>query len=190
MPDVPALLFVLGPPAVGKMTVGAEIARRTGFKLFHNHMTIEPLLRLFPFDSPQFSRLNNDFRTRILEEAANSEIPGLVFSVVWAFDLPEDAEQIERYSRPFRERGARILFLELAASQSVRLQRNIQDSRLAEKPSKQDLEWSRQHLLEWDEKHRMNSNGEFDGCADHLLVENSALAPGEVAARAIEFFGL
>ncbi|HTJ71068.1 MAG TPA: hypothetical protein VL551_26225 [Actinospica sp.] len=162
----------------------------TGYKLLHNHMTIEPLLRLFPYDSPQFTRLNNEFRARILEEAANSDIPGLVFSVVWAFDLPEDAKAIEAYAQPFRTRGSRIRYLELAATQSVRLQRNIQDSRLAEKPSKKDLAWSRDHVLELDSKHRMNSAGEFDGRADHLLIENSNLPPDEAATRAIDFFGL
>jgi adenylate kinase family enzyme len=28
-------VLIFGPPAVGKMTVGHEVARRTGFKLFH-----------------------------------------------------------------------------------------------------------------------------------------------------------
>jgi shikimate kinase len=37
----PALIFIVGPPAVGKMTVGAELARRTGFQLFHNHHAID-----------------------------------------------------------------------------------------------------------------------------------------------------
>jgi hypothetical protein len=48
----PALLFVVGPPAVGKMTVGREIAERTGLRLFHNHMSAEPVLPFFDFGSP------------------------------------------------------------------------------------------------------------------------------------------
>ena len=32
---------IIGPQAVGKMTVGQELAKITGLKLFHNHMTIE-----------------------------------------------------------------------------------------------------------------------------------------------------
>ncbi|GAA1641000.1 hypothetical protein [Actinoplanes couchii] len=48
------MLFVIGPPAVGKMTVGAEIAARTGLRLFHNHMAIEPVLRFFPGGSAPF----------------------------------------------------------------------------------------------------------------------------------------
>jgi ATP-dependent Lon protease len=41
----PLLLFVVGPPAVGKMSVGQAIAERTGLRLFHNHISIELALR-------------------------------------------------------------------------------------------------------------------------------------------------
>lgn len=194
MPDpttsAPTLLFVIGPPAVGKMTVGAAIAEHTGFKLFHNHMTIEPLVRLFPFGTPQFTRLNDEFRTRILQEAAGSDLPGLVFSVVWFFDQPEDAESVARYAAPFAERGGRVLYLELTAPLETRLERNTGPTRLAEKPTKQDLEWSRRHVIALDGEHRMNSHGYFDGRDDHLLVDNTQLTPDEVARRAVEFFGL
>ena len=37
------LVLIFGPQAVGKMTVGQELAKKTGLKLFHNHMTIELL---------------------------------------------------------------------------------------------------------------------------------------------------
>lgn len=189
-PAAPALLFVIGPPAVGKMTVGAAVARRTGFRLFHNHMTIEPLVRLFPFGSPQFTRLNDEFRSRILQEAAASDLPGLVFSVVWCFDDPADAEAVDRYAAPFAARGGRVLFLELTAPLETRLERNTGPTRLAEKPTKQDLEWSRQNVITMDGEHRMNSHGYFDGRDDHLLVDNTHLSPDEVAEQAVTFFGL
>jgi hypothetical protein len=46
----PTLVCIVGPGAVGKMTVGAELAARTGLKLFHNHHTIDLLLRVFPWE--------------------------------------------------------------------------------------------------------------------------------------------
>ncbi|PYC69073.1 hypothetical protein C7C46_28615 [Streptomyces tateyamensis] len=190
-PPPPTLLFVIGPAAVGKMTVGAAIAERTGFKLFHNHLTIEPLLRLFPYGSPQFQRLNHAFREQILAEAAASDLPGLVFTVVWHFDDPADAALVERYSAPFRERGARVLYLELTAEQGVRLVRNAGESRLAEKASKRDLAWSNQHLVELDAQHRLNSVDDFAHLPGaHLLIDNTRLAPAEVADRAVAHFGL
>lgn len=194
MPDStppPTLLFVIGPAAVGKMTVGAAIAERTGLRLFHNHLTIEPLLRLFPYESPQFQRLNHAFREQILAEAAASDLPGMVFTLVWDFDDPEDGALVERYAAPFRERGARVLFLELAADQSVRLKRNAGESRLAEKASKRDLAWSDANLIGMDTRHRLNSAGDFDHVPEaHLLIDNTHLEPGEVADRAVRHFAL
>jgi hypothetical protein len=86
------LLFIVGPVAVGKMTVGEQIAARTGLRLFHNHLAIEPVLRFFPFDSPQFGRLVHRFRRDLIEEVAASDLPGLIFTYVWAFDVPAPAE--------------------------------------------------------------------------------------------------
>lgn len=41
------LLFLIGDAAVGKMTVGQELMKITDLRLFHNHMTIEPVLEIF-----------------------------------------------------------------------------------------------------------------------------------------------
>lgn len=90
----------------------------------------------------------------------------------------------------FRERGGRVLFLELETSQDERLRRNEGASRLAEKPSKRDLESSRAGLLALDAKWRMNSGGAFDGRADWLRVDNTHLSPGDVAERVVEHFHL
>ena len=71
--------MIFGPAAVGKMAVVFELAKITGFKVFHNHMTIEPLIRIFPHGSPHFNRLDKEFRFRIFEEAAMSDLKGLIF---------------------------------------------------------------------------------------------------------------
>ncbi|MGK5684772.1 hypothetical protein [Actinoplanes sp. URMC 104] len=188
--SAPTLLFVIGPPAVGKMTVGQAIADRTGFRLLHNHLTIEPVLRFFDFGTPAFQRLVDNFRIGVLEEVAASDLPGLVFTFVWAFDHPGDAQTVASYARPFAERGGRILYLELEATQSARLERNAGADRLAEKPSKRDLERSRKHLLEVDATHKLNSTTEFDGRDDYLRVDNTHLSPDQVAATAVRHFRL
>jgi len=139
----PTLLFIVGPPAVGKMTVGDEIARRTGFRLFHNHLSIEPVLRIFGFGTDPFHRLVHGFRLNVFEEVAGSDLRGLIFTWVWAFDLPSDAEAVERYSAPFRDRESRVLFVELEASLEERLRRNETAFRLSEKASKRDVASSR-----------------------------------------------
>jgi hypothetical protein len=189
MGDTPILLLVVGPPAVGKMTVGEAVAARTGMPVFHNHLTIEPVLRFFPFGTPAFLRLVDEFRTRLIAEVAESDLPGLVFTFVRAFELEADGQTIETYAEPFRRRGGRVLTVELSATQDERLRRNVGASRLAEKPSKRNLEHSRRILLELDEHHRLNSDGEFDG-PDYLRVDNTDLTPDQVATLVIERFGI
>jgi hypothetical protein len=186
----PTLMYLVGPPAVGKMTVGQEIAARTGMRLFHNHMTIELVLQFFEFGSPPFGRLVEDFRQRLMEEVAGSDLRGVIFTFVWAFDLPSELEALERYARPFRQRGGRVLFVELQADQAERLLRNESATRLAENPSKRDLAASRRNLLELDDQHRLSSHGEFDNRADYLRIDNTHVSAEHVAERVVEHFGL
>ena len=184
------LVFIVGPPAVGKMTVGMELARRTGLKLFHNHQTIDLVLQFFAHGTPPFHRLVGEFRRRILEEVAGSDLPGLIFTYVWAFDDRSDWAVVEEYASIFHATGGRVVFVELAATQAERLRRNETELRLTEKPSKRDVEQSRRRLLEADARYRMNSTGEFDGRADYLRIDNTDLSPGAVADQVIEVFDL
>ncbi len=189
MPE-PTLVFIVGPPAAGKMTVGHELAQRTGLKLFHNHLTIELVLPLFPFGTPAFHRLVGDFRRRIFEEVAASDLPGLIFTYVWAFDHPSDAAYVEELAAIFRTRDGRVLFVELEATQEERLRRNATEFRLTQKPSKRDLAASRQRLLEYDLQHQLNSRGEFDAQPDYLRINNTELEPSVVAEQIIKHFDL
>ena len=184
------LVFIVGPPAVGKMTVGVELAKRTGLRLFHNHHTIELVLRFFPFGTPPFGRLVNEFRRRIFEEVAGSDLPGLIFTYVWAFDQPGDHAEVAHLADIFASRGGRVLYVELQATQQERLRRNETEFRLAEKPSKRDVAASRARLLEHDAAYRLNSAGEFQGRADYLRIDNTDLPPETVAERIIDHFAL
>jgi hypothetical protein len=172
------------------MAVGHELALLTGLKLFHNHLTIELVLPFFPFGSAPFNRLVREFRRRILEEVAASDLPGLIFTYVWAFGEEADAAAVEEFSEIFRSRGAEVLFVELEASQAERLRRNETEFRLAQKPSKRDLKASRERLLHNDATHKLNSTDEFAARPDYLRIENTSLGPDAAAARIIEHFGL
>jgi hypothetical protein len=190
MQEPPLLLFLIGAPAVGKMTVGHEIARLTGLRLFHNHLSIEPALRFFDYGTPPFVRLVEGFRRGVLEEVASSNLPGLIFTFVWAFELPAEAESVQQYSAPFRERGGRVLFAELQAELEERLRRNESEFRLAEKPSKRDVEASRRRLLESEHSHRFRSDSEHDADKNWLRLDTTQLQPRAVAELIVQHFAL
>ena len=184
------LVVIFGPAAVGKMAVGLELQRLTGLRLFHNHMAVDLALRFFPFGTPQFSRLVSTFRTRVFEEVASSDLPGLIFTYVWALDDPRDKAGVDGLVRVFAERGASVCYVELAATQEERLRRNVTPLRLAEKHPKRDLERSRALLLEHDAKYKLNSNGDFFYPDQHIKIENTHLEPTQVAEQIIATFAI
>lgn len=182
------LVVVFGPPAVGKMTVGRELSRLTGYPLLHNHLTIEPLLEVFAWSSPAFQRLKEEFRRRIVEEAVAAELPGLVFTYVWGLELDNERAFVEGYLDTVTGAGGSVRFVELAAPLAVRQERNNTEARLAAKPSKRDREFNDANLLEL-EGYVMNT-GAVATPADallarhpHLRLDNSELSPAEAAGR-------
>lgn len=183
------LVFLIGPPAVGKMTVGEALSGRTGLPLFHNHLSIEAVLPIFEFGSPPFGRLVSGFRERVFEEVAESDHDGLIFTYVWAFDQPGDRTFVERMKGIFESRGGRSVFVELWANLDTRLERNATESRLQRKPSKRDLAGSRTRLLDIENRYRLRSDGDFP-FAEHLAIDNTTLDPDAVAERIATNFSL
>ncbi len=186
----PQLVFLIGPIAVGKMTVGLELARRTGMRLLHNHMTIDLALPFFEFGSEPFQRLVGNFRAQIIEEVAGSQLPGLLFTFVWAFDRPEEAATIEGYAKPFRERGLRVSFVELVATQAERLRRNQTELRLEHKRSKRDLTWSETNLLAMDERYVLSSPNDFRARRDWLRLDTTDLTASATCELIMQELGL
>jgi hypothetical protein len=186
------LLFVFGPPAVGKMTVGRAIADASGFRLFHNHHVIEPLLDVFEFETPQFQTLMAEFRQRVLEEAAAADVD-LVFTLVWALDLAEDVAAVRRHLEPFVAAGRRVALVELYAGLETRLARNRTELRLAEKKSKRNLVWSDDNVRGL-ERIQMNTGvpspgDELIAGFPHLRIDNTDRSPEEVAAEVLAWVG-
>ena len=77
------LVFLIGNGAAGKMTVGQELMKQTKLRLFHNDMTIEPVIESFGcYDSAVINRM----RDVVFEKFARSDNEGMIFTYMWAFD--------------------------------------------------------------------------------------------------------
>lgn len=48
------LVFIHGPAAAGKYTVGRELAALTGFELYHNHLVVDEVLKTHAFGTSSF----------------------------------------------------------------------------------------------------------------------------------------
>lgn len=184
------LVILFGPQAVGKMTVGQELEKLTGLRLFHNHMTIELVAPFFSYGSSEGKRLVNLFREEIFKAVAKSDLPGLIFTYVWAFDSPSDRDYLEKLRDLFLSHGGEVYFVELAADYDARLARNATPNRLAHKPSKRDLEKSDEIFKNIEGKYRLNSlPGEVQE-KNYLRIDNTSLPPDEVARQIKEALGL
>jgi hypothetical protein len=183
-------ILITGPQAVGKMTVGQELAKITNLKLFHNHMSIELVLNFFDYGTSSFKRLSGLFREEIFKEVASSDLEGLIFTYVWYFDDKNDWDYIENLTKIFREKGAEIYYVELESDIEERIKRNKTEHRLHHKPSKRGVSGSDEKLRESMLKHRPNSQeGEIKE-KNYLRINNTDLSPNAVAQQIKEEFNL
>lgn len=183
-------IIITGPMAVGKMAVGMALAELTNLRIFHNHMTIEPVIRLFPYGSKEAQHLIGHFREEIFQAMVHSDQPGMIFTYVCDFDDPHDKAYMMSRLEMFEEQGAQTYLVELEADLEVRVHRNSTPLRLEEKPSKRDVATSEERMLKLVENHRLNSDEGEIQYPNYLRIDNSTLSPEEVATIIVERFGL
>jgi hypothetical protein len=185
------LVIILGPHAVGKMTVGQELSSITGLRLFHNHMTIELVRNFFNVHgSEEGRRLNSMFRQEIFEAVAKSDLPGLIFTYMFDFDDPLEYEYINSIIRLFESHNAETCVVELSADFDVRIERNKTENRLENKPSKRDIQKSEELFRNLESKHRLNSNENEVPFNNYFKIINTNMSPDEVATKIKERFSL
>lgn len=121
------LVFIYGPPAVGKLTVAEELAKLTGYKLFHNHLTQDLAGEIFPdFGLPRFD-LVYDLRLDVFRHAAKGNI-NLIFTCARDND-ERDKQFIKDTIDAIFGNNGKICFVQLTAPREVLMERVIDDSR-------------------------------------------------------------
>ena len=174
-------VLIFGPHAVGKMTVGHELEKLTGLKLFHNHMTIELVSPFFDYGTETGRRLVRLFRKEIFEEVAKSDLEGMIFTYIWALSTKEDWDYVDKVCDIFESKGGTVYFVELEADTEERLERNKSPHRLNHKPTKRNIDRSEKDLKESMENYRLNSkNGEIKR-ENYIKIDNTNLNSEETA---------
>ncbi len=180
------LVILMGNLAVGKMTVGQELEKITDLRLFHNHVMYEFMFKHFGDDFA-----SDRLKDVIYEEFPKSDNYGLIVTVCVNFDAEPDWEDsLNSITKHFKEVNAEIFYVELVASQEIRLQRNKTENRLLHKPTKRDIENSDKHLIDTDKKVRLVSNDGEILLENYIKIDNSNLLPNIVAKKIKEKFSL
>ena len=175
-------VLLLGPQAVGKMTIGQEIEKLTGMKVFHNHQTIDMMLPYFDFSEPSHHRLKDTIRREMFKEMANSSLEGVIFTFVCLFGVEGGGvEFIEETVGIFEKAGSDVYIVELDAPVETRVDRNVTENRLLHKVTKRDVVASEKDLRETAAGYRTRSlPGELPN-ANYLFLDTQHLSAVESA---------
>jgi hypothetical protein len=121
------LIFLHGMPGVGKLTVAQELAALTGYKLFHNHLTVDLVGAVFPFGSGPFVELRELIWIEMFRQAAAAKLPGLIFT--FAYDRTVSKSFIANATSAVAAAGGEILFVELRCTDEELERRLTEPSR-------------------------------------------------------------
>jgi hypothetical protein len=170
----PTLVYLYGPPAVGKLTVATELQHLTGFRLFHNHLTVNALRSVFDFGTDGFNEVVHRVRLDVFETATRNAID-VIFtnSSIWA--VADGRAQLAAFAGEARARveraGGRVVFVQLSAPADVLVARVDEASRrdhgkLVDPQRLRDL----LSMLDPDPLH-----------PDDLVIDTSAVTPADAA---------
>ena len=106
------LIVIYGATAVGKLTTAKELAKKTGYPILHNHLTIDLVENFFPFKSKPFSNLLRKIRLDIVSELLSQKVPGLI----WTTGFPNTKDTHAFYMRLdslMRKNGGAVNYVKL-----------------------------------------------------------------------------
>jgi hypothetical protein len=122
------LVFIYGPVASGKLTVGRELTKLTSLPLFHNHLVVDAVSAVFAFGTEPFVRLREDLWLQIIGEAARRG-QSLIFT--FAPEPTVDAGFPARVRALVRSFGGTVLFVALTLAPGEQERRLTDPSRAA-----------------------------------------------------------
>lgn len=169
--------FVLlyGRPAVGELTVGRELARLTGYRLFDNHLIVDAALAVYDFGTPQFIALREAlWRAAFTEIAKDQALPGLIFTFNPEQTVPQ--RFVDDLFALFTVAGVETRCVELTAPEDV-IEQRLENADRRQKGKLIDLELYRQ----------LRADGTFATpvITHNRLVIDTADVTAEEAARKI-----
>jgi hypothetical protein len=111
------LIFLYGLPGVGKLTVARELEMLTGFRVFHNHLTVDLVQSVFEFGSQPFVELREKIWLEVFFRAAEAKLAGLIFTFV--FEKTVGNSFIGNVRSVVESTGGEVHFVELQCSSPV-----------------------------------------------------------------------
>jgi chloramphenicol 3-O-phosphotransferase len=174
----PRVIVLHGPPASGKHTIALELSRVAGLPLFHNHLTVDLLLALFPFGSPAFAGHRERIWLDLMADAVGAG-SSLIFTFNPERTVSSDFPAV--LAARIRERGGATAFVQVECPESEIERRIESDSRRAFRK-----------LASLEVYRRLKREGafEFPPMPSQVRVDSSKATAREAAERIAAALGL
>ena len=181
------LVVIIGPQAVGKMTIGEKLKEKIGYTLMTNHDSIEIAIKIFSSNKDAKLKLKSKIREDVFNICLENNI-SIIFTFVVDFNTNEDILYLNELKNKFEKTGGHFYLIELEADLQTRLERNKTPHRLEYKPSKKNIEWSEKELIESMNIYRMNSIKDEIKFDNYIKINNTNLSPNAVCDIIINKF--
>ncbi len=108
------LVFIYGPPGVGKLTVANELSKITKYPVFHNHIAIDLVKSVYGYGNRTAEDLIRAINLAAIKTMAmeNSDL-------IFTYSRPNDNAFIKEAVKSVEERGGKTLFVRLVCDKDV-----------------------------------------------------------------------
>ncbi len=122
------VIFIYGPAASGKFTIGCELSEKLGIPLFHNHLTVDLVTTLFEFGSDGFKELRREIWQNSFAAAAKA---GQSFVFTFHPEATVQEDLVSSLQQIVEENGGAVQYIELMCSDGEVLKRLANPDRSA-----------------------------------------------------------
>lgn len=174
------LVVLYGPPAVGKLSVAKELVKLTGYRNFHNQLTVDLVRAIFDWGTPLYSTFVKKYRLELLTAAAKSKTPGLIITI--AYCRFHDSPSVRRYVRIIKRYGGEAVFVQLICSRAELMKRVRHELR-----SRHSKITSQKVLAQVLKEHDFDSPVPFP---ENYKLDTTHLTPRQAALKINRHYGL
>lgn len=174
------LIFLYGPPGVGKLTVGKELTKLTGYKLFHNQLVVDLVHSLFDWGTPLYKKFTAKYIFELLQQAARQKVAGVIFT--YCYCQYHDKPFIKKIFSRIIKHGGKVFAVQLLCSRPVLFKRIQHPLRKRHRKIT-----SKKKLMSFLQEHDLSTPLNFH---PSLLVKNTTLTPRQAARQIMRRLGL
>ncbi len=121
------LILLYGPPAAGKLTIARALSKLSGYRVFHNQLSIDLSLELFEFGTKEFQELSETIRSKVFEISAGKKEGKLIFTFCYAH--PCDLPYVDKIIDQFEKCGCKVYLYQILCGKDILLKRVSEPSR-------------------------------------------------------------